>query len=186
MQSLMFGVRPVPEQISEVLDTYPHSIALSDGDRQLRYEELDRRADRFAGYLVQLGVVSGDTVAICMERSFDWIVAALGIMRAGAAYVPLDAAWPDAVCALPWTIRAQLFLWPEQRFLIASRSKPKVIDPWRDAAAIAATAGVQPRPIEPESLAYVIYTSGSTGVPKGVEITHANLAHLVRWHRECL
>src|ERR1700689_2023021 len=89
-------VRSIPEQISELRDAYPHSIALSDSDRQLSYEELDRKASRFAGHLAQLGIVSGDTVAICMERSFDWIVAALGIMRAGAAYVPLDAAWPHS------------------------------------------------------------------------------------------
>ncbi len=101
MQSLTLGVRPVPEQISKIGDIYPHSIALSYGDRQLSYDELDTRADRFAGYLAQLGVVSGGTVAICMERSFDWIVAALGILRAGAAYVPLDSSWPDSVCALP-------------------------------------------------------------------------------------
>ncbi|MGA7633190.1 MAG: AMP-binding protein, partial [Terriglobales bacterium] len=89
-------VRSIPEQISALRDAYPHSIALSYSDRQLSYEELDRKADRFAGHLAQLGIVSGDTVAICMEWSFDWIVAALGIMRAGAAYVPLDSAWPDA------------------------------------------------------------------------------------------
>ena len=96
MQSVTLDVPSVPEQISELLDFAPHAIALSDGDRQLTYCELDCRADQFAGYLVELGVVSGGTVAICMERSFDWIVAALGIMRAGAAYVPLDSSWPDA------------------------------------------------------------------------------------------
>jgi non-ribosomal peptide synthetase component F len=79
-------------QTSEVSDNHPHTIALRDGDRQLSYDELNRTVDRFAGYLAQLGFVSGGTVAICMERSFDWIVAALGIMRAGAAYAPLDAA----------------------------------------------------------------------------------------------
>ena len=92
MQTLAASVRPVPEQISELRDNYPHSIALRHGNRQLSYEELDCRVDRFAGHLMQLGIASGATVAICMERSFDWIVAVLGIMRAGAAYVPLDSA----------------------------------------------------------------------------------------------
>src|SRR5271155_3231935 len=89
-------VRPVPERISSLRDVYPHAIALSCADQQLSYQELDRKAERFAGHLMQLGIVSGDTVAICLERSFDWIVAALGIMRAGAAYVPLDSTWPDS------------------------------------------------------------------------------------------
>ena len=184
MQRLMLDVRPVPEQISELLDVYPHSIALSDGDRELSYEELDFRADRFAGYLVRLGVVSGDTVAICMERSFDWIVAALGIMRAGAAYVPLDPAWPDARLRFAVDDSGATVLVGRAALLGRLQVKARGIDPCRDAAAIAATPGVQPRPIEPESLAYVIYTSGSTGAPKGVEITHSNLAHLVRWHRD--
>src|SRR5271156_6632082 len=90
------SVRPVPEQISNTREDCPHSIALIYGNRRLNYQELDSSADRFAGYLMQLGVAPGDTVAICMERSFDWIIAALGIMRAGAAYVPLDSAWPDS------------------------------------------------------------------------------------------
>ena len=174
MQSLMLDVRPVPEQISELLKVYPHSIALSDGDRQLRYEELGWRVDRFAGYLLQLGVVSGDTVAVCMERSFDWIIAALGIMRAGAAYVPLDPAWPDARLRFAVDDSGATVLVSRGALLARLEVKAFGIDPCRDAAAIAATAGVQPRPIEPESLAYVIYTSGSTGVPKGVEITHSN------------
>ena len=96
MQSLTLDAPAVPEQISELLDFASHAIAVSYADRQLTYRELDCRADQFAGYLAELGVVSGGTVAICMERSFDWIVAALGIMRAGAAYVPLDSSWPDA------------------------------------------------------------------------------------------
>ena len=86
----------VSEQVSGVRDNYPHSIALSCGARTLSYEELDRRANRFAGHLAHCGIGSGGIVGICMERSFDWIVAALGTMRAGAAYVPLDPGWPDS------------------------------------------------------------------------------------------
>jgi len=183
MQTLTGNVRPVPEQISELRKIHPRSVALSWGDRQLSYEEFDRRADRFAGYLMQLGVVSGDTVAICMERSFDWIVAALAIMRAGAAYVPLDPAWPDSRLRFAVNDSGATILVARAALLDRLQVKVRGVDPCRDAAAIAAATGPKHRTVEPEGLAYVIYTSGSTGVPKGVEITHANLGHLIRWHR---
>jgi|HubBroStandDraft_1064217.scaffolds.fasta_scaffold00506_3 amino acid adenylation domain-containing protein len=177
-------VRPVPEQISELANVYPHSVALSCGDRHLSYQELDRKADRFASHLTQLGIVSGDTVAVCMERSFDWIVAALGIMRAGAAYVPLDSAWPDARLRFAVNDSGATVFVARAALLDRLKVKARGVDPCRDAAAIAATSGLAHRPVEMESLAYVIYTSGSSGVSKGVEITHANLSHLVRWHRD--
>ncbi len=183
MQTLKLEDRPVPMLTSEVWGNHPHSTALSDGDRQLSYEELDRGADRFAGYLAQLGVTAGATVAICMERSFDWIVAALGIMRAGAAYVPLDSAWPDSRLRFAVNDSGAAVLVARATLLNRLQVKACGVDPCRDAKAIAAAPAMLPRLIHPESLAYVIYTSGSTGVPKGVEITHANLAHLVHWHR---
>ena len=182
MPTLTANIQPVAEQISDRRAHYPHSIALSYADRQLSYEEVDNRADRFAGYLAQCGVGTGGTVAICMERSFDWIVAALGIMRAGAAYVPLDSAWPDSRLRFAVRDSGATVLVARAKLLDRLQVKARGIDPSRDAAAIAAAPGVAPRTVEAESLAYVIYTSGSTGVPKGVEITHANLCHLVRWH----
>jgi amino acid adenylation domain-containing protein len=178
------SIRSVPEQISELRNAYPHSIALRQGDRQLSYEELDRRVDRFAGHLMQLGIASGGTVAICIERSFDWIVAALGSMRAGAAYVPLDPAWPDSRLRFAVNDSGAAVLVARAALLDRLQVQARGIDPSRDAALIAAALTPAPGPIQSESLAYVIYTSGSTGVPKGVEITHANLSHLVRWHRD--
>ena len=86
----------VSEQITKLRDKAPESIALFSSEQKLDFIGLDSAAERFASYLIGLGVSRGDTVAISMERSSDWIVAALGTMRAGAAYVPLDAAWPDS------------------------------------------------------------------------------------------
>ena len=80
--------------------------------------------------------------------------------------------------------QAQPFSWPGQRFLIASRSKRRALIPGVTLRPSLPLLIATPKPIQPDSLAYVIYTSGSTGVPKGVEITHANLAHLIRWHRD--
>jgi amino acid adenylation domain-containing protein len=177
-------VGSVPEQISELRVNYPHSIALSDGDRRLSYEELNSKADQFASYLARIGIASGGTVAICMERSFEWIVAALAIMRAGAAYVPLDSAWPDERLRFAVNDSGATVLVARTALLDRLQVKARGIDPWRDAAAIADAPVSEFSPTDAENLAYVIYTSGSTGVPKGVEITHANLSHLIRWHQD--
>src|ERR1700691_2411711 len=173
----------VTEQIAGLRDLLPKSVALSKHGSTVTFEELNDRADRFASYLAECGVESGATVAICMERSFEWIIAALGIMRAGAAYVPLEPSWPDnrvgyAVKdsgASALVSRAGRFAQPGTRILC--------IDPWRDASAITASRASDGRIVTPDTLAYVIYTSGTTGVPKGVEITHANLANVIRWYR---
>ncbi|MGD0757384.1 MAG: amino acid adenylation domain-containing protein [Candidatus Sulfotelmatobacter sp.] len=180
----MRDVRPVSDQISAQSTTSPHSPALACNGREVSYGGLVCRADRFAGHLMRVGVAAGDTVAVCMERSFDWIVAALGIMRAGAAYVPLDSAWPDERLRYAVNDSGATALVARAALLDRLHVKARGIDPCRDAAAIAAAPNVVPGPVQPESLAYVIYTSGSTGVPKGVEITHANLSHLIRWHRD--
>jgi amino acid adenylation domain-containing protein len=176
--------RSVSEQISKAREKHPHSVALSYGDRQLSYEELDSRANRLAGHLTQLGIMTGDTVIVCMERSFDWIVSALGIMRTGAAYVPLDSAWPDSRLRFAIKDSGAKVLVARAALLDRLQVKAHGIDPCRDAVAIASSPGVVVRTIHPDSLAYIIYTSGSTGAPKGVEITHANLSHLIRWHRD--
>jgi amino acid adenylation domain-containing protein len=174
----------VPELISELSRNYGHSIALSYGEQQLSYRELDSRSSRFAGFLLELGAVSGGTVAICMERSPDWIVAALGILRTGISYVPLDPAWPESRLRFAIEESGSVFLVARAGLLDRLRFKTRGIDPSRDARSISSAPGLAPRSIDPDSLAYVIYTSGSTGVPKGVEITHGNLSHLVRWHLE--
>ena len=174
----------VAENVRAVSRSHPNSIALIQDDLEVTYEELDRRADRFAAYLVGLGVASGDTVAICLERSFDWIIAALGIMRAGAAYVPLDAAWPESRLRFAVADSGAVAFVGREALIDKLQLDAHGIDPARDAAAIAAAAALAPVVIDAESLAYLIYTSGSTGTPKGVEITHANLNHLIRWHCE--
>jgi amino acid adenylation domain-containing protein len=175
-------VLPVSEQISQLRDLCPDSIALSGGDRYLTYAQLDHQANQFAGYLQRIGLAEGETAAICLERSCDWIVAALGIMRAGAAYVPLDSAWPDSRLRFAVQDSGARVLVARAALLDRLEVNARGVDPCRDARAIAAAPGVLLNTVRPDSLAYVIYTSGSTGVPKGVEITHANLDHLIRWH----
>jgi non-ribosomal peptide synthetase component F len=180
MQSLMSDVLSVTEQVSVTAQLVPNSVALIYGDQQLKYGELDQRVDRFAAYMAQLGVGPGGTAAVCMERSFDWIIAALGIMRAGAAYVPLDNAWPDSRLSFALDDSNATVIVANSTLLDHLDTKLCGVDPRLDAELIAATPEFVRTQVDLQSLAYVIYTSGSTGTPKGVEITHANLIHFAR------
>ena len=179
MQTSTVDDCPIPLRISDFRDT---SIALNFVNRDLTYGELDRRSGQFAGYLSALGVGPGATVAICLERSPDWIVAALATMRIGAAYVPLDSGWPDERLKFAVNDSGAAALIARQTVLDRLQVPVPGVDPSLHVTAIDAAQMVRQVNIEPENLAYIIYTSGTTGVPKGVEITHANLSHLVRWH----
>ena len=174
----------IANRIASFDDLCPDSVALSKHGCTLTFGELNRRADQFANYLAECRGESGGIVAICMERSVEWIITALGIMRAGAAYVPLEPSWPDS--RLSYAVKDSGASALVCRGDLADRLRVGInsVDPWCDAAAIAASPVSICKAITPDSLAYVIYTSGSTGFPKGVEITHANLANVVRWHRE--
>lgn len=144
----------------------------------LSYEDLSTRAGMLAAALRAQGVGQGALVAICLPRSIDQIVAMLAAWRAGAGYLPLDPAWPEARLATLVADAgcAALIASPDLGGRIAG-AVPLV------APAALAVAGSMPQsPLDPDGLAYVIYTSGSTGTPKAVEVTHGNLAALVRWH----
>jgi amino acid adenylation domain-containing protein len=182
METPTVGCISVSERISEIGESSPHSIALRSGDLTLTYRQLNLAAARFARCLAQLGVAPGDPVAICMERSFDWIVAALATLRLGAAYVPLDSEWPESRLRFALENSGATALVSRTLALERIQSPLPGIDPAREAHAIASAPPLALAQTDAEDLAYIIYTSGSTGVPKGVEVTHANLAHLVDWH----
>lgn len=163
----------------------PHKIALRQRNAELTYSELNRRANVLAAHLAETGLRPSAAVGICMERSFDWVIAALAVMRAGAAYVAMDATWPvDRIRYLLRDSGASHLI--ARNGLLQSLNADVVgIDPQRLRPGDSATSR-QPElhinPINPEELAYIIYTSGTSGYPKGVEITHGNLEHLVDWH----
>lgn len=156
------------------------SIAVADATATLRYDALDARAGTLAAALRTHGVGAGDVVAICLPRSIDQIVAMCAVWRAGAAYLPLDPAWPEAR-------RAAFVAGAGCTALIATPDLGGAIAGSAALVSPAAGAGFPPldaAPFDPSALAYVIYTSGSTGAPKAVEVTHANLAVLVAWHND--
>ncbi len=167
--------------------TMPDAPAVTAGAATLSYGELDRRANRLAHLLVRRGVTPGALVAVCVDRSEDMPVALAAVLKAGAAYVPLDPTHPadrlrytleDAGVACSIALA---------RFapLLAGVDAPLVaLD-----EAVAELAQMPDTPpavqVHPEDRAYVIYTSGSTGRPKGVEVEHRNVvAFLEAMRRE--
>ena len=86
----------VPARVFAIAQRYPTRIGLQQNNRALNYQDLAHLSERFAHYLHTRGTRNGDVVALCMPRSVDWTVAALGVWRLGAAYMPLDSSWPDA------------------------------------------------------------------------------------------
>ena len=185
MDASLISYRSTCQQIAEIArDKGSNLVALRYCDSILTYEQLDRRATRFAGHLHRLGVGPGATVAICMHRSFEWITAALAIMHVGAAYVPLDPSWPDARLRFALEDCGAVALVAPAALTERLGTAAQRVDPFLEAEIIESTPPFEAENISPDSLAYLIYTSGSTGVPKGVEITHANLYNLVEWHVE--
>ncbi|HWO27378.1 MAG TPA: amino acid adenylation domain-containing protein [Candidatus Acidoferrum sp.] len=162
----------------------PDAVAVVDEGRQLTYQELDDRANELASLLRSSGVGKETLVALCMQRSAAFAIGALGILKAGAAYLPLDPADP--------TNRLTMLLEDAQcRFVVTQPSVAESLPAGNWEKILLDKNGALPgcgsevpatTHVKPDDLAYVIFTSGSTGRPKGVQITHANLLNLIRWH----
>jgi non-ribosomal peptide synthetase-like protein len=152
---------------------------------ELTYAELRGRAAQFARYLQGLGVRRGDRVVICLPRGLDQYMSLLGVLEAGAAYVPVDWSAPqDRVDYIAAESEAHAVVTTFERKPKFAGAVPNVIAVDAALGDIAALAA-QPLPreatgAEPEDAAYLIYTSGSTGRPKGVVIRHANIAFQLR------
>ncbi|WP_186032874.1 non-ribosomal peptide synthetase/type I polyketide synthase [Burkholderia gladioli] len=161
----------------------PEAVALRHGEATLSYARLDARANQIAHALIARGVGPDTRVAICVRRGLDMVTGLLGVLKAGAAYVPIDPAYPaerlaymledcrPRVLLTQAAVRAGL---PEHAFETLSLDA--------DAAVFDAMPDSQPtRRTLAEHLAYVIYTSGSTGRPKGVMISHGGLSNYLQW-----
>ncbi|MCP2012795.1 non-ribosomal peptide synthetase, partial [Duganella violaceipulchra] len=159
----------------------PDAIALVCEGHSLSYGQLNRRANQLAHHLLARGVRPGERVAVCLERGLELVAALLAILKAGAAYVPVDPAYPAERIAhmladsAPAAVLTQLSLLDT----LPAGAAALAIDDAAEAAAIAARADANPDPaalgLHAGHLAYIIYTSGSTGLPKGVMVEHANV-----------
>jgi amino acid adenylation domain-containing protein len=164
----------------------PEAVALIFGRESLTYGELNARANQLAHHLISLGVGPESLVGIALERSIEMVVALVGVLKAGGAYLPLDLDYPQtrlvhmladaapalvlstgALCAcLPQTLRVLNLDGPELQAALGQAPSHDPTDAERTSSLL------------PHHLAYVIYTSGSTGTPKGVAVTHQNVVRL--------
>ncbi|MDB4951818.1 MAG: Malonyl CoA-acyl carrier protein transacylase [Gemmatimonadetes bacterium] len=156
----------------------PDAVALVFGDAELTYRELDERSNRLAHHLVLLGAGPEARVAICLERSAEMVVAMLAVLKAGAAYLPLDPAYPvDRLAYMLEDSGAAVLVTRDALRGLLPSADVRTVAVDGDAAAIdTANTGPVRGSVHGGNAAYVIYTSGSTGRPKGVVVTHANAA----------
>ena len=169
--------------IEEQVVANPEQVAVVFGEAHLTYTELNQRANQLAHELLARGVQPGCLVGLCVDRSVTMIVALLGILKSGAAYIPIDPAYPvERITYILNDMRAaddKAILITQQKIVgRLEQSTNRVIDIDGEWATIAARPKTNPDVrIESTDRAYVIYTSGSTGQPKGVVVTHRNLVH---------
>lgn len=163
---------------------HPGSIAVIDGTREITYADLDGRSAAVAAHLRQWSAGPESLVGVCMQRGADLVVAMLGILRSGAAYVPLDPAYPreridfilgDAHVDVVVTDAASAELVGSAKTLLLSEL------PDGGAPGLPDDVAFQSAATHPDRLAYLIYTSGSTGRPKAVAITHGNATSMLSW-----
>jgi amino acid adenylation domain-containing protein/FkbM family methyltransferase len=161
----------------------PGATALACNDERLSYEELNERANQLAHYLRALGVGPETLVGICLERSLEMVIGLLGILKAGAAYVPLDPCYPQERLSLMIEEAEMRVVLTAQRFREIVSVDAICLD--ADWSAIAQESKENPvTNTGPGNLAYVIYTSGSTGKPKGSMITHDGIRNRLLWMQE--
>ncbi|GIJ21061.1 non-ribosomal peptide synthetase [Micromonospora lutea] len=168
--------------VEEVAATRPDAVAIRDGERQLSYGALNRRANQVARGLRALGVRPDDRVVVCLPRSADAVVAQLAVVKSGAAYVPLDPAHPrERLAAILADARPRVLVTTTGHDpQLSDAPQSLLLD--RDAAVISAQPVVDLRlAAHPDQGLYLIYTSGSTGEPKGVVGTHRGLVNRIRW-----
>jgi D-alanine--poly(phosphoribitol) ligase subunit 1 len=170
--------------VAEHARQHPDRLALTCGPHRSTYGELDARANQFAHTLRGLGITRGSLVGVCIDRTEHLVVAILGILKTGAAYVPLDPTYPVERLRLMLTQLPDLKLVavvPQTRDLVPGTDH-------LDMTALASELDRQPttapqHPMSGADLCYVVFTSGSTGDPKAVAVDHRGWYNLLLWLR---
>ena len=178
--------KTVHQAFDQQCERTPNAVAIREGAKYFTYCQLQDRSKRLAMYLRKLGAGPETRVALCIDRSLDLYVAMLGILRTGAAYVPLDPSYPPA--------RIEAMLQDSDPVLMITEHKLRSNAPMHRISTVAIDAdwhiisaedldgpAVEPQPTD---RLYVLYTSGSSGRPKGVEGTHRGALNRMEWMRE--
>ncbi|ORX92132.1 hypothetical protein K493DRAFT_377413 [Basidiobolus meristosporus CBS 931.73] len=183
--------RCIHQLVEEQADKTPFNIALQFEDKEfVTYAELNRRSNRLAYYLIDLGVGPEKIVPICIDKSIDMVVAILAVLKSGAAYVPLDPEYPKE--------RVSFILEETKSTIVLTTSDLKsvftactnILLTLLDSGDIESHRKLEKNPVVPQldssSLCYVIFTSGSTGTPKGVMVEHRAVVNYTASHKNIL
>lgn len=170
--------KTIIELFSDQVNRNPENVAVTIGEKKLTYQELEATSNQLSNYLITKGVAQGDLIPICINRSLDMIVGILAIIKAGAAYVPIDPGYPLQ--------RIKYILDDlKSKFVISNVNSSKelpgeliLLDKDLDLIKREATSAPGLN-VQVNDLLYIIYTSGSTGKPKGVMIEHQSLASYI-------
>jgi non-ribosomal peptide synthetase-like protein len=175
-------VERLPEYFEQTCDRRPDATAVICGSSRLTYQELDRRANQLAHLLIARGAEQGKPIGILLQRSLDTYVAILGVLKAGAAFVPLDPSFPvDRVAYIAQDAELKNLVTTSAFREQTSNLPCPVLELDQEGEALAAQPDKRPNVrVDPSSLCYIIYTSGTTGKPKGVAVAHSNITNFLR------
>lgn len=174
----------VHARIAEQAQSFPDALAVVCGDAAISYSELDREANRFAHWLLGRGVGVGSKIGVCLGYSVDLVVIVLGILKSGAAYVPLDPGYPEAR-------REELIRRvPDLRFVMVAEGTRSMVADASTASLAELTNELLSLPstdpaveVSGDDLCYAVFTSGSSGTPKLAGVRHAGWFNLLEWMR---
>ncbi|RAJ76608.1 non-ribosomal peptide synthase protein (TIGR01720 family)/amino acid adenylation domain-containing protein/thioester reductase-like protein [Chitinophaga dinghuensis] len=182
--------KAVIDLFEEQVRQTPDAIAVVFGTEQYTYQQLNERANQLSHYLLENGVVENSLIPVCMSRSLEMITAIVGILKAGATYVPVDPAYPEVRIRyiLSDTEFTLMITDPRSQGLLpadiaAERILTLSADIWEEVLSVKPATN-HSRYTSPDKLTYLIYTSGSTGQPKGVEMPDKALFNLLCWQQQ--
>ena len=162
----------------------PDAVAVTFGDQELSYRELNERANLVAHHLRSLGIAPETRVAICVERSPEMVIGRLGVLKSGGAFISFDPASPrERLAFMIEDAQVPVLLTQEHLTQRLQDCGIRMVILNTGSSVLSRESRDNPAPRNtPDNLAYVIYTSGTTGKPKGVEIQHGGLVNMITWH----